>query len=204
MPENNVFTLPVPLMPSIEWMGIFIRELNCGKDEIEATKLANLSLESSKDFGRFTIHDVKGDSLTLSVAVEGGGRQLRDLKLLPTLRLSEHGEWRRNHLRTIEACLGKKPFFPYLFPSLENVYLNKNITSLTEFNAAILNIILSFIYGNITWDNINDRYQDDIILERGKEIYESIGKNRSSLEVIMTYGKESLLGFIAWGHEIIR
>ena len=100
-------------MPSVSWFANFLQAMAKESNEKEATVIANDALVTPRDFGRYTLLDVKGKEITLSLAVEGGGRQLRHPDRISDLRLSEHGSWRRNHLKALEACLGKKPYFPY-------------------------------------------------------------------------------------------
>lgn len=182
-----------PLMPSSGWFGTYFNELRKGKSPKEATLKAN-EKTSGRDFARFTIEAIKGEVMVLSAAVEGGARQLRSLDKLVDLKLSDHGEWRRVHLRTLDACLGRKPYFPYLFPQLEKVYSDRQILTLQEFNIAIFKILYSFI-------NINDKeiltYNNNLILrERGKEVSDRIKPFISAVEAISTFGKETLLGFL--------
>lgn len=158
---------------------------------------ANSMLDSSKEFGRFYLKDPKEFLHILSLAVEGGSRQLRSLDKIKDLNLSEHGDWRKIHLRTIEACLGKKPFFRYIFPPLCNVYLNKEINSLEEFNSAIFKILYSFIIGTIQPTELIIFFESEILQDRGREIAGDISPELSSMEAVASFGKEVLLGFLA-------
>lgn len=156
---------------------------------------ANSLLESLREFGRFTLSDKSGDILTLSVAVEGGGRQLRYADRIEEVRLSEHGEWRRNHLRAIEACLGKKPYYSHIFSSISDIYLDKNIVLLKDFNMAIFGKLYSFILGDLKETDFLSFPTTPLIRERGEEIAGKIKPEISSLEALSILGKESVLGF---------
>ena len=186
-----------PLMPSVEWMACFLLEVLQDKTFEDSIILANEKIASPKDFARFTIKDTGDESITLSMAVEGGGRQLRNKEKIESLHLSEHGEWRRNHLRTLEACLGRKPFFPFIYPALQNVYNDKNLSTLKDFNTAIFRILYSFIVGEDKNNDFSQFYDSIILQDRGKEIADRIDSGISSLETMSYFGKESLLGFLA-------
>ena len=186
-----------PLMPSVGWFADFLQSKAKDFREEQSILAANDGLPSSRDFGRFVLKETNGEAITLSLAVEGGGRQLRTLNKIDYLLLSDHGDWRRNHLRAMEACLGKKPFFPYIFPRLTSAYLDKNLKSLREFNTAIFQILYSFILGETEDFNLSLFYNNKILQERGKEIALQFDNRISSLEAICSFGKESLLGFLA-------
>ena len=187
-----------PLIPSYQWMAHFLQAI-IKKSTIEkAFSEAGGFLQSPRDFGRYNLLDAKGVTITLSVAVEGGGRQLRYPDKLENLNLSEHGDWRRNHLKAIESCLGKKPYFSYLFPSLSAIYLNKEFKTLREFNTAIFLNLYSFIVADIDNARLQSFYERPVLMERGIEIMEKMKPEISSLEMISMYGKESLLGFLAY------
>lgn len=185
-----------PLMPSSLWMANFLQSKNRNTSE-ESVLRANESLISTKEFGRFSLRESNGKIFTLSLAVEGGGRQLRTSEKIENLKLSEHGEWRRNHLRAMDACLGKKPFFPYFFPKLTEIYLDRNIATLKDFNTAIFRILYSFIVGEDKNNDFSQFYDSIILQDRGKEIADKIDSGISSLEAMSYFGKESLLGFLA-------
>lgn len=186
-----------PLMPSVEWWADFFKCHATGIPVDEAVMLANEKIPSSRDFARFNLKETNGEVITLSLAVEGGGRQLRTFNRIEGLTLSEHGEWRRNHMRAIDACLGKRPYSSYLFPKLSEVYPDKNLTTLKEFNTAIFRILYSFILGQCSDYDFSLFYKNEILKERGKEISGNFHPKMSCLEVVASYGKESLLGFLA-------
>lgn len=186
-----------PLMPSSGWFVSFLKFLSDNMEESEAIVKANEIACSPKDFGRFNLRDAQGNILTLSLAVDGGGRQLRSFNKIVGLKLSEHGEWRRNHLKAMEACLGKKPFFNYYYPKISEIYLDRNLVSLQDFNTAIFRILYSFIKAECSVSDLKSFYANGILLERGKEVKDKIDFNISSFEPLTSLGKETLLGFLA-------
>ena len=186
-----------PLAPSSAWWNKYLVAIRAEKPGKEALEFANSFLSSGKEFGRYVIDDTKGSPLILSVAVEGGGRQLRDISRIPDLRLSEHGEWRKNHLRAIEACLGKKPFFRFFEEELSRIYLNREIISLKEFNTAIFRMFSSFLMENIKDTDLRRYFENGPVVERGREIAKGIRPEESVVQALMEYGKETLLGILA-------
>lgn len=186
-----------PLLPSSDWMASFLDALTREKDFDFAISSANNSLPTPREFARYQILDSRGDHLTLSVAVEGGGRQLRDFSKIQNLFLSEHGDWRRNHLRALEACLGKKPYFPYLFPDLNLIYLDKELKTLKDFNFRLFEFLLTFLLADIPLSQIARFHSDEVLQERGLEIASQIPRGISSFEAVAIHGKEALLGFLA-------
>lgn len=186
-----------PLLPSGAWYAMYVKALLNGLPDMRALEIANNSLHSSKAFGRFCLKDKKREYIFLSIAVEGGGRQLRNPDALERLKLSDHGDWRKNHLGAIEACLGKKPFYRHLQPALTAIYLNHRLESLKDFNTAIFCLVNSFLMENIRPSGMAEALSDIILIERGKEIAEHIDPDVSVLQSVSEYGRETLLGMIA-------
>ena len=186
-----------PLMPAASWFAIFFQSIAQGVSISDGIVGANEELASPRDFGRYSILDSKGERMTLSLAVEGGGRQLREIGKLTDIQLSEHGDWRRNHMKSLEACIGRKPYFPYLFPEMASIYLNKELKELKAFNTALFNFFYNFLVENIKESDFSRYYENEILIERGKEIARLINPEISAIEAIAELGKESLLGFLS-------
>lgn len=81
----------------------------------------------------------------LSVPVVGGSSHCKRPVLSDSLVISNHGRWREEHLGAWSATYGKTPFFPYIFPELERVYIENSHTTLEEFNNSIFQIAVSFL-----------------------------------------------------------
>lgn len=183
-----------PLFPDSLWVGNFLRVLADKKSREYAISTANSKLSTPKLLSRFTITDPKDQGLTLSMAVEGGGRKLRDIENLPDLKLSEHGDWRKIHLGALEACLGKKPFYRDIENRLLTIYSNKNIETIENFNTAIFNVVLSFLMGNLRAEDLFQINLKPQLKERGKEIAKKIKKEISILQPLSEFGRETVLG----------
>ena len=187
-----------PLLPSSSWMSYFLKAYSLKKDKGEAFREANLNLTTSKEFGRTLIPDTRNEPLTLSMAVEGGGRNLRSMHKVSSLRLSDHGDWRKVHLRAMDACLGRKPFYPHVFPIVASVYEDRGFMSLKDFNSAIFERLLSFLINDIPAEMLAEFFTRTLLRERGEEIASKIEGRLSFLSILTEYGKESLLGFMAY------
>lgn len=188
-----------PLAPSAIWYSLYLRGLNLNLKPEEAAEQANRSLKSAKDFSRFQILDANLHPLTLSVAIEGGARQLRVPDKIPELLLSEHGNWRKIHLGALESVLGKKPFYRYLETPLREIYMNEELGSLRDFNAAIFGMLDSFLMKKIPIVALTSFSENKVLKERGREIAGEISPECSILQAIAIHGKEALLGILALG-----
>ena len=186
-----------PLSPSSLWSSVYLKGLVTGIDPKEAILNANTRLISPKEFGRYVLIDSRGEEEIMSLAVEGGGRQLRDIDKIPELRLSEHGDWRKAHLGAIEANLGRRPFYRHLENGIRNVYSNKQLTTLEDFNTAIFTEFFSFLLGNMTADDLALFYKNPVLQQRGEEIAKEIQPQISLLQPLSIFGKETLLGLLS-------
>ena len=190
-----------PVAPSVAWYAAFIRAFANTFDEDKAIQAANARLSSPKEFGRYLFRNTHGDILVQSMAVEGGGRQLRSFDKIAGLRLSDHGLWRKNHLGALQALLGKKPFYRHIERALHDVYSNSELDTLKEFNMAIFRLINSFLMENIEVTELSQYAEVPVVKARGQEIAEEMGKDVSVLQALMSYGKETLLGLLAFDND---
>ena len=187
-----------PLAPSVGWFALYLKEFILSGDIFLAIRKANSGISSPKEFGRLALSDSKGGKTLLSVAIDGGGRQLRTLEKIPRLRLSEHGDWRLTHLGGIESILGRKPFYREYEKQLKEIYLDKNLQTLEEFNSAIFRFINSFLMENIPLSSLVSNKDNKAVKERGTEIAEQLNPELSMIQALATHGKETLLGILAF------
>lgn len=164
---------------------------------------SNRLVESPKEFGRFCLKTRNGENLLLSVAVDGGGRQLRNYRSVSSVQLSEHGNWRKTHIKAIEAVLGNTPFYRHFKDPLEGVFLNESIKDLSEFNMAIFKVLFAFLMQNIDLANLNKTWNNQVCIERGKEIICKLSPEMSILQCLAIYGPETLLAILAWNREAL-
>ena len=138
-----------PYLPSAKWYYHLLKAAAEGLDCDEALVMANSSLPTTREFARCIIRNPGGSNLMISAAVEGGGRRLRDIRQLPEISLSNHGNWRKTHPAAIEACYGRKPFFSHYAPLLTSIYKDDSTDSLAELNTAFHKILLKQLTGDI-------------------------------------------------------
>lgn len=186
-----------PLAPSVEWWTLFLASICQGNEIQEAVIEANSGFMNPKNFGRYFISSPKDVTEMLSLAVEGGGRQLRDFNRIHHLRLSEHGNWRKMHLGALEANLGRKPFFHHIFPAVERVYFNKKLENLHDFNTAIFETLLSFLLEEISISDLKKFKEVHILKERGAEIKNRLNPEISLIDAYTSLGKEAILGLLS-------
>ena len=183
-----------PLSPSASWFSHFLKAYARDGNREEAIKSANALIESPKVFGRYSLIYPDNEIFSLSVAVEGGGRQLRSFSNIETLSLSEHGNWRKNHLGAIETALGRKPFFRHFKDHLREIYTDRNLCTLRDFNTAIFQLLFSFLMQDIDPPLLKSVGTQSPIRERALEIKENINPQISVIQAIADMGRESLLG----------
>ena len=186
-----------PYIPSAQWFGNFLKSLTRDKDYYEAVKFANSNLDSPREFGRFCLKERGGKIMTLSIPVEGGGRQLRSWKGIEDCCLSEHGDWRKVHVGALESCLGRKPFYREIETELSPVLFNKQLKSLRDFNSAIFSKLFSFLMGNLQIKDLTKFYEKEELRLRGNELATVIKPDQTSLVTLTLLGREALLGLIS-------
>lgn len=184
------------MAPSGAWWRDFLQAYISGLPESEAIIIANSKMDDPRSFGRFRLRNQKGEEILLSVAVAGGGRQLRDAGSLDSLILSEHGNWRHLHLGAIEAVLGASPFFRDLYPDLKEVYHDTGLTTLRNFNLAIFRVLFSFLMGNLSAKDLRVYADLPVVKSRGEELREKIDSSLSSVQILALYGKETIIGWL--------
>lgn len=183
-----------PYLPSAAWYRRWLEAISEGYDDDHAIIIANRKEGVSRELARTVVRDTSHRDLMLSIAVEGGSRQLRTGNNIGEIYLSEHGNWRHTHLNAIGACYGKKPFYPFIFDSLNEIYDNRETVRLEDFNLRLHLLIKDWLIGSIVVTDINLFNSNPVLIERGKEIGGKIIPEISVLDAIMNFGKEAILG----------
>lgn len=154
---------------------------------------------SGKEMARIPL---KGGRV-LSIPVEGGGAQLKHRSANPfAITLSNHGKWRQEHLATFAALYGKTPFFPHLYPRIEEVYRNSEGISLGEFRERLNGIATDFL----EYDSIRDSLDCMQRLHPGRfemiqqEIAEKVDPSLSIFDAIFRLGKTAVFAIAAPRH----
>lgn len=184
-----------PYMASAQWYAVWLKSISNGMNEIDAIQTANrVNGIERKELVRCRIMTGKGESLLLSMAVEGGSRKLREINKEQGLSLSAHGNWRKNHLGALEALYGKTPFYEHIMSGLFPVFKNQDLTALSSFNSGIHKVLSEFLLGDFYFNEKNNPFSENVVLmERGKEIAKRINPKISIIDSLMHLGRESLL-----------
>ena len=185
-----------PYFADSAWYGRWIESLHLGHDIAKSILIAN-EKAAPREFARCRIADVEDKEMLLSMAVEGGARKLKNRENIETLRLSDHGNWRHVHLKAMEACYGRKPFFIHLFPYLKALYRNEELKTLDVFNTEAHKIVVRFLLGNINVSEFNLFPTNPVLMERGKEIAGEIKRDFSVIDAIMNFGPEAIIGIFS-------
>lgn len=137
---------------------------------------------------------IAGDRV-LSVPVVGGASILKHRVADPhSIMISDHGTWRREHLGAWQALYGRTPFFPHLFPRIENAYEIHSSATLCEFNEALWEIVVKFMdLGNnmpylAELQLSHPRRVDDL----RKEFSIKVNENYSIFDALFRLGKNTL------------
>lgn len=59
------------------------------------------------------------------------------------LRLSDHGDWRRVHFTALRSAYERTPYFEYFADELAEIYADRRLTRLVDFNEALRRWVLS-------------------------------------------------------------
>lgn len=187
-----------PYAASAVWYNAWLGAITSGLSDDDSIILANKkTFISGKALARTILISGKGERLMLSMAVEGGARQLRNIKDNSLIFLSDHGNWRKNHLGAIEALYGKAPFYDYIIGELKPIYQNNDLMTLSSFNSAIHKVFKKILLEKISFERLNNLSAENVVIkERGKEISLNISPEISILDPLMKIGPETLLAII--------
>jgi hypothetical protein len=97
-----------------------------------------------------------GGVITLSVPIVGGRNQNTPIN---DVVINNSTKWQINHLRTLQSCYGKAPFFEYYYPSIEKLLLQPH-TNLLALNNDILNLLIGWFKWNGTTSKIDYSVQN--------------------------------------------
>ncbi len=131
----------------------------------------------------------------LSVPIVGGSGILKrqDINLDKVL-ISNHGRWRQEHLGAMNAVYGKTPYFPYIFPVIENIYHKKSNGSLGEFNRELFDFVCRFLDVNIIRRAMVDmKSRNPYRFEQMKREFETkVNLNYSIFDTLFRLGKNTV------------
>lgn len=122
----------------LPWLGYF--------DLIDSSDtfvfLDDVKLEKSDWHVRNRIKGASGElMLTCAVATPNGRMEAK----INTTEFAKGHPWRKKHLKSIEACYRKAPFFNELFPKLSTYYLASDKMLLGQFNIGLIKLLSEYM-----------------------------------------------------------
>lgn len=139
------------------------------------------------------------ENITLSVPIEGGNSLLKQKNLrLNSINISQHGDWQHQHLGAWQAIYGKSPYFPHIYPLLEDVYTHLSYGSLVEFNSAIFKIVIDFLELDAIQDSVERLYtkNSNLLKELHTETLVKCDEQLTVLDPLFKLGKDAVYLFI--------
>lgn len=183
-----------PFLPSALWYAEWMDAISHGASFTEAcAKASILSGCKGKDVARCLLPGHGEETSLMGVPLEGGAGQLKNHSCkVAAIQLSNHGNWRHNHLSTLEALYGRTPFFQHLMPLLRERYVfnAERAASLSGFNLRLHEAITGFI-GDVP--ELSQILSSETLHERGEEVAAGINPRLSIIDPLMRYGREAVL-----------
>ncbi len=119
-------------------------------------------------------------------------------KRLYKIRISDHGRWRQEHLGTINAIYGKSPYFAYIYPEIEKIYLERSHGTIGEFNESLFSFVKNFL--DLDGVCVSARQMETSnpgrLAELKNEFATKVNLNNSILEALFRLGKNAAFLFI--------
>lgn len=186
-----------PYAATVEWYVEWLKNRINGSSTGSIAVANKKCCVGGKDYSRTWLLTGKGEKLMLSMALEGGSGRLKNIDSFEEIRLSNHGNWRKNHLGAIEAVYRKAPFYDFIIDELQEVYNNYELETLASFNGAIHDCVVKSLTGGIYSDALNNLGEKNVvIIERGAEIAGHTDPTVSIIDPLMRFGPETLLMLI--------
>lgn len=194
--------LSTAYLPPVEYVALWMHAERCCIEGYEY-------YEKQSYRNRCRIASASG-MMELSIPVE---RSSGNRTLTRDVRLSDHGNWRHQHWKAIEAAYQSGPFFDYLADDLQQLYAQP-YSFLMDFNERFLGIIAEWLEIKQLPDNtahFGDYQQDTLVLrtvvhpkkrqliDMPSPYYQVFSTKNgfipglSILDLLMNCGKESIL-----------
>jgi hypothetical protein len=113
----------------LPWPGYFHKLLSCDVFIF----LDDVQLPRGKSFVKRVSVKSSYGPLWLTVPVRGRG----SIQTIKNAVIADAGSWRKKHLKTLESCYLKAPFFKEHFPAIQQIY-DLDYTSLSDFNISLI------------------------------------------------------------------
>jgi hypothetical protein len=138
---STTLVLPLAYWPSVDWVRQWYNS-----SSVLVEQWATYQKQSH--FNRCRIVGVNGP-LTLSVPLAGG----REQRAFEQAILIDHTQrWAVQHLRTLQSCYAKAPFFDYYYPAVQAILLAPQPVMM-DVNKAILHKLIQWLrwQGKLTY-----------------------------------------------------
>ena len=189
--RQEVVNFP-PYLASSLWYQLWLSEFAENGDDTAAIKEANRLTAENRELSRCRIRTPKEEIQILSMAIEGGGKQLKSNPDLENLLISPHGNPRKKHLQAIDAAYGKKPFYRHVADRLEPIFHDEKIITLKDFNMMLHKAIAGLLTENLSCQDLLAIKTHPIAMERGKELAVGVRNEISVIDVLMNLGQEAV------------
>jgi hypothetical protein len=97
---------------------------------------------------------------SLSIPVIGGNKKAK----YAAVKMDGSQRWRDIHLRGIQSAYGKAPFFEYIYPDLELIFLSGQ-KGLYDFNYDLLTLCLKFLKVSVKMEETHEYQQYSTITD---------------------------------------
>lgn len=174
----------IPAAASVEWYSRWLRRRLEGLPDHEACDAACADLHTDpKSLRRYSLPDAgqPGKVVTLSIPVRKG-----------TGLLSDHGNWPRVHLGTLNALYGRKPYFTFVSDAINPIFADAGtemsgcgILSLAEFNLRLHRAIAQWIDLDAARMALNGN-----LTEVCREFATKVNCSLSILDPVSRFGKD--------------
>lgn len=180
--------LPVPYLASFLWYSAYMEARFYGLDEEDAVNLASSRcILKNKDYARSQI----SDDMRISVPLEGSS----SAKHLPPeiLSISDHGNWRHNHIAALDTVFSRTPAFLFLRDDILRV-ICREYPLLSMLTGEIHEVVKSFLQLDMLIEilmNLNSSEYDRII-KVGAEMYAGVAPCCSMVAVTSSLGRDAI------------
>lgn len=124
--------LPSLYLPPVEYLSAIYRNdniiIDIGEHYVKQTYRNRCSIATANGVQDLSVPVCKNEKATA----------------MKDIRLSEHGNWRKNHIAAINTAYGNSPYWDFLKPDFTDLYA-RQFTFLVDFNTALLELVCDII-----------------------------------------------------------
>lgn len=198
-------------LPPVSWFSMLKAE---NMEAFQGRGRGQMTIEAWENFQKQTVRNrayiaSPNGRQALTVPIDKGNFSELGKCLTKDVRISDHSDWRHQHLQALETAYYNSPFFEYLYDDFRAVY-SQHWERLVDFNEAMLRLCFSII--DVEMDiNYTDEYQGVSVCcfdksssfenksQAQREYYQVFAekhgflKDLSIVDLIFNTGKEAVL-----------